>query len=174
MLDSAVFGNFFRRGGGAGCHDIRLDKFPGCGECPPVPSPSSTVNLIYVDVVHSHEAYHSNTVMIHNLCLLLSFNLCDLRWTRLPWGGLSSHLPSWTYQEKSQHPHYRWWYLWEWRDFLPYTGDPPTSSGHWCHEGWPIHGYRHHYKWWWWVFCNIIPTHTHTYSSATSNPFCIH
>ena len=110
---------------------------------------------------NSHEACHSNTVMIHNLCLPLSFYLCDLRWTRLHWGGLSSHLPSWIHQGKLQHPHYRWRYLWDWRDLLPYTGNPPTRWGHWCHEGWPIHGYRHHYWWWWWVFYNIIPTHLH-------------
>ena len=115
-------------------------------------------------------------LMIHNLYLPLSFYLCDLRWTRLHWGGLSSHLPSWIHQGKLQHPHYRWWYLWDWRDLLPYTGDPPTSSGHWCHEGWPVHGYRHHYRWWWWVFCNIIPTHLHIQCSqlptVTPRPSC--
>ena len=120
-----------------------------------------SLRAIYINHWKLHKAGHCAYYWTTIPCLFLWSKLCNFRRTRLHWGGLSNHLPSWIHPGKLQHPHYRWCYLWDWQDFLPYTGDPPTSSGHWCHERWPIHGYRHHYKWWWWVFCNIIPTHRH-------------
>ena len=98
---------------------------------------------------------------------LLPSESCLFRGRRLQRDRISNPLPRRSHQSNIQHPHCRWQCLWAWRVLLHWIGDPPGSSGYWCHERQLIYGQCHHYKWWVWVFSADVPqSPSVTYPSA--------